>query len=97
MDPLYQLAHAFIHDQSDANAIALVKWCQEEGGCLTGSYATNFLEEADVIDAVNDDTYRTLMHSELKAMAAAIGQSDTEYGTFWTIIKEYYYDVINPR
>lgn len=57
-DELYARVSAYIHNQSAENAIALVDWCQREGGKITGYYPTNYVSRADVEARIEDETER---------------------------------------
>ena len=84
---LYNQVQKYIHNQTESNAIALVDWCQREGGKFTGFYPTNYVSQDD-LNAIIIDA-RELSHEEMKSLAEKIGESDTEYGTYWEVIKDF--------
>lgn len=90
---LYEQVQNYIHNQKAENAIALVEWCQREGGKFTGYYPTNYVSQDDFNAATMDEddntTARELSHEELKSLASQIGDGDTEYGMYWDAIREW--------
>lgn len=92
---LYNQVQNYIHNQKSENAIALVEWCQREGGKITGYYPTTYVSQEDVESAVNDDDFKQLTHDQMKDIASAVGEADVEYGTYWDTIRHYYYDVLD--
>ena len=95
---LYNQVQKYIHNQTESNAIALVEWCQREGGKITGFYPTNYVSQDDLnvatMDKDNNNTPRELSHEEMKKLAEKIRESDIEYGTYWETIKDFYFNVI---
>lgn len=90
---LYEQVQKYIHNQNAENAVALVEWCQREGGKFTGYYPTNYVTQEDFETATmnKDDnkTARKLSHEDMKSLADQIGDGDTEYGMYWDAIREW--------
>lgn len=91
---LYDRVSAYINNQSESNAIALVEWCQREGGKITGYYPTTYVSQADIEETVNDEQYEELNHEDMKKAARFIGGQDVENGTYWEAIREFYYQLL---
>lgn len=103
-DELYERVSAYIHNQSEENAIALVEWCQREGGKFTGFYPTNYVSLDDVEARVEDEEiyadtsgFKALSHEDMKDLAETMGEIDTESGTYWEAIKIWYENHIEER
>lgn len=90
---LYEQVQKYIHNQTAENAIALVEWCQREGGKITSYYPTNYVTIDDVTSATldEDDNEKdiVLSHEDMKSLASRIGDAETEYGTYWEAIREW--------
>lgn len=88
---LYERVQSYIHNQTSDNAIALVEWCQREGGKFTGFYATTYVSRDDLArdDEENREKYEAVTHEQMKEVAGRIGDIEVEYGAYWEVISEW--------
>lgn len=93
----YNLVSKFIHNQTDEQWLELCNAIINKQGDITGSYPTNWVSREDVESQVNDERIakgEIVLTDKLMAdIARCIGESDTEYGTYWESLSRAYYDL----
>ena len=93
----YNLVSAYIHNQTDEQWLKLCHAIIDKQGDITGSYPTSYVSREDVESHVNDERIAkgeiVLTDEMMTDIARCIGESDTEYGTYWESLSNTYYDL----